>query len=174
MLLKGAWNVYLFGQRKKCEWFHRNTFQEFLAPTLPDKATEIFLEPDSLLFWLQLKDKDIRHNYAGMLLCVLITLVQKPGQDILTRYFPKVFFCRVHQQAGTHYIELRICMEEFSQARQTQKSRHEAFTKIHHSLYQLHKLNVGPTRDRPLSVSTYGWMFSTGTQPFKYLLYNAF
>ena len=52
------------------------------------------------------------HDYADMLLCVLITLVSKSGQRILSRYLPNVFDAEFfHKQV--HLIELILCMEEF-------------------------------------------------------------
>ena len=52
------------------------------------------------------------HDYAGMLLCVLITIVSKGGQHILSRCLPNVFDTEFLNKQ-VHLIELRLCMEEF-------------------------------------------------------------
>ena len=52
------------------------------------------------------------HNYAGMLLCVLVTLVSTPGQQIVKDMVPNVFDDEfINKQV--HLIKLILCIEEF-------------------------------------------------------------
>ena len=60
------------------------------------------------------------HDYAGMLLCVLITIVSKGGQRILSRSLPNVFDTEFLNKQ-VHLIELILCMEGFLKHGQLRK-----------------------------------------------------